>query len=222
MHPKRPQMLAAPHRPQKHWHHPQDGGTSLEVGAPSLAHPLGADPQTDGHLQLVLSPRRGLSKPRKHSLRAAPTLGCHEGGGLPPSGPPQPGVGPCTGCRWREETRRRRRGRGGKRGRRSDGSIVGTACARGWGGSGATHRCHPTELSPHPGGSVSQSDTHPRVGMVRRDGGQSAPMDMGSGSAILWSPRHRQHPSAGVSIPAPFSVWVPHPGTPSWGVMVLC
>lgn len=151
-----------------------------------------------------------------------PHWGAMKGGVSRPRGPPSPAWGHAQGADGGRKRGGDAGGGGGKRGRRSDGSIVGTACARGWGGSGATHRCHPTELSPHPGGSVSQSDTHPRVGMVRRDGGQSAPMDMGSGSAILWSPRHRQHPSAGVSIPAPFSVWVPHPGTPSWGVMVLC
>lgn len=151
-----------------------------------------------------------------------PHWGAMKGGVSRPRGPPSPAWGHAQGADGGRKRGGDAGGGGGKRGRRSDGSIVGTACARGWGGSGATHRCHPTELSPHPGGSVSQSDTHPRVGMVRRDGGQSAPMDMGSGSAILWSPRHRQHPSAGVSIPVPFSVWVPHPGTPSWGVMVLC
>lgn len=151
-----------------------------------------------------------------------PHWGAMKGGVSRPRGPPSPAWGHAQGADGGRKRGGDAGGGGGKRGRRSDGSIVGTACARGWGGSGATHRCHPTALSPHPGGSVSQSDTHPRVGMVRRDGGQSAPMDMGSGSAILWSPRHRQHPSAGVSIPAPFSVWVPHPGTPSWGVMVLC
>lgn len=151
-----------------------------------------------------------------------PHWGAMKGGVSRPRGPPSPAWGHAQGADGGRKRGGDAGGGGGKRGRRSDGSIVGTACARGWGGSGATHRCHPTELSPHPGGSVSQSDTHPRVGMVRRDGGQSAPMDMGSGSAILWSPRCRQHPSAGVSIPAPFSVWVPHPGTPSWGVMVLC
>lgn len=151
-----------------------------------------------------------------------PHWGAMKGGVSRPRGPPSPAWGHAQGADGGRKRGGDAGGGGGKRGRRSDGSIVGTACARGWGGSGATHRCHPTELSPHPGGSVSQSDTHPRVGMVRRDGGQSAPMDMGSGSAILWSPRRRQHPSAGVSIPAPFSVWVPHPGTPSWGVMVLC
>lgn len=151
-----------------------------------------------------------------------PHWGAMKGGVSRPRGPPSPAWGHAQGADGGRKRGGDAGGGGGKRGRRSDGSIVGTACARGWGGSGATHRCHPTELSPHPGGSVSQSDTHPRVGMVRRDGGQSAPIDMGSGSAILWSPRRRQHPSAGVSIPAPFSVWVPHPGTPSWGVMVLC
>lgn len=151
-----------------------------------------------------------------------PHWGAMKGGVSRPRGPPSPAWGHAQGADGGRKRGGDAGGGGGKRGRRSDGSIVGTACARGWGGSGATHRCHPTALSPHPGGSVSQSDTHPRVGMVRRDGGQSAPMDMGSGSAILWSPRRRQHPSAGVSIPAPFSVWVPHPGTPSWGVMVLC
>lgn len=151
-----------------------------------------------------------------------PHWGAMKGGVSRPRGPPSPAWGHAQGADGGRKRGGDAGGGGGKRGRRSDGSIVGTACARGWGGSGATHRCHPTALSPHPGGSVSQSDTHPRVGMVRRDGGQSAPMDMGSGSAILWSPRHRQHPSAGVSIPVPFSVWVPHPGTPSWGVMVLC
>lgn len=151
-----------------------------------------------------------------------PHWGAMKGGVSRPRGPPSPAWGHAQGADGGRKRGGDAGGGGGKRGRRSDGSIVGTACARGWGGSGATHRCHPTELSPHPGGSVSQSDTHPRVGMVRRDGGQSAPMDMGSGSAILWSPRRRQHPSADVSIPAPFSVWVPHPGTPSWGVMVLC
>lgn len=151
-----------------------------------------------------------------------PHWGAMKGGVSHPRGPPSPAWGHAQGADGGRKRGGDAGGGGGKRGRRSDGSIVGTACARGWGGSGATHRCHPTELSPHPGGSVSQSDTHPRVGMVRRDGGQSAPMDMGSGSAILWSPRRRQHPSADVSIPAPFSVWVPHPGTPSWGVMVLC
>lgn len=151
-----------------------------------------------------------------------PHWGAMKGGVSRPRGPPSPAWGHAQGADGGRKRGGDAGGGGGKRGRRSDGSIVGTACARGWGGSGATHRCHPTALSPHPGGSVSQSDTHPRVGMVRRDGGQSAPMDMGSGSAILWSPRRRQHPSAGVSIPAPFSAWVPHPGTPSWGVMVLC
>lgn len=151
-----------------------------------------------------------------------PHWGAMKGGVSRPRGPPSPAWGHAQGADGGRKRGGDAGGGGGKRGRRSDGSIVGTACARGWGGSGATHRCHPTALSPHPGGSVSQSDTHPRVGMVRRDGGQSAPMDMGSGSAILWSPRRRQHPSAGVSIPAPFSVWVPHSGTPSWGVMVLC
>lgn len=151
-----------------------------------------------------------------------PHWGAMKGGVSRPRGPPSPAWGHAQGADGGRKRGGDAGGGGGKRGRRSDGSIVGTACARGWGGSGATHRCHPTALSPHPGGSVSQSDTHPRVGMVRRDGGQSAPIDMGSGSAILWSPRRRQHPSAGVSIPAPFSVWVPHPGTPSWGVMVLC
>lgn len=151
-----------------------------------------------------------------------PHWGAMKGGVSRPRGPPSPAWGHAQGADGGRKRGGDAGGGGGKHSRRSDGSIVGTACARGWGGSGATHRCHPTELSPHPGGSVSQSDTHPRVGMVRRDGGQSAPMDMGSGSAILWSPRHRQHPSAGVSIPVPFSVWVPHPGTPSWGVMVLC
>lgn len=151
-----------------------------------------------------------------------PHWGAMKGGVSRPRGPPSPAWGHAQGADGGRKRGGDAGGGGGKRGRRSDGSIVGTACTRGWGGSGATHRCHPTELSPHPGGSVSQSDTHPRVGMVRRDGGQSAPIDMGSGSAILWSPRRRQHPSAGVSIPAPFSVWVPHPGTPSWGVMVLC
>lgn len=199
---------------------------------------MGVPPSRWGHLPRltlwVLTPKlmgtcsscchhdEDYPSPVSTPLGLHPHWGAMKGGVSRPRGPPSPAWGHAQGADGGRKRGGDAGGGGGKRGRRSDGSIVGTACARGWGGSGATHRCHPTELSPHAGGSVSQSDTHPRVGMVRRDGGQSAPMDMGSGSAILWSPRRRQHPSADVSIPAPFSVWVPHPGTPSWGVMVLC
>lgn len=149
-------------------------------------------------------------------LRSPSGLPPSGGGVSHPRGSPQPAVGPCTGCRWREETRQRRGG--GKRGSRSRGSIVGTACARGWGGSGATHRCHPTALSPRPACSVSQSDTHPRIGMVQRDGGRRVPWIWGRGVPPCGHPAVARRPSSDIFILAPLSVWAAHPGSPTWGL----
>lgn len=46
-------------------------------------------------------------------LRSPSGLPPSGGGVSHPRGSPQPAVGPCTGCRWREETRQRRGGGGG-------------------------------------------------------------------------------------------------------------
>lgn len=153
------------------------------------------------------------------SCCAHPRVSHPRGGGSPTLGAPRsPLWGHAQGADGGRKRGRDAGGGGGKRGSRSRGSIVGTACARGWGGSGATHRCHPTALSPRPAGSVSQSDTHPRIGMVQRDGGRRVPWIWGRGVPPCGHPAVARRPSSGIFILAPLSVWAAHPGSPTWGL----